>query len=114
MFLTDPNEVTRVWASFPLEAVFYSESDAWDETNFVYDGYAFCDILNKAYKFVEDSIHSTFPNATDIWIENTGWYGDMSQFTPRADDGEIRQYEDFDCWLTSLQHQLAELGGYID
>ena len=109
-YTNDPNEVTRVWASFPLDAVF--DGDRWDETSVFYDPREFRRIEERAYIFLGRRIHETFPNVTTVRIENTGWEGAWAQFEPKAETADGRIYEPFFDWLNGVQVQMSELGGF--
>ena len=101
---TNAKLVTQVYASVSYNDIF-PEFDAGSDNELPAD---FDNRVAAALNALARNIEHDFPNATDIWIESTGWDGDLAQFTPRADNPELDlDYECFFDWLESIQQSIA-------
>lgn len=102
----DTSIITRVWASFSLNDVYPEVDDemAQDEIDAIMSDDS---RLAAAYDAMAVAIATTFPNATDLWIEDTGWNGDYAQFSPRGETEDGTPYEFFFDWLDDVTQTLA-------
>lgn len=101
-FTDDPLTVTRVWASFPMDVLVTWDPEEDEDRELPSE--ATGEALDKLHALIRED----FPNATDIWVECTGWQGDSAQFSPRADDPLTGvSYTDFYEWLDQAQEKLT-------
>ena len=106
---TDTSLITRVYASFSYNDVCpeidIDDLESWDQPTI---DRALDARLPVAYDAMARAIESRYPNATDIWIESTGWDGDFAQFTPRADNIELDLHDEFFFeWLSDITDSLG-------
>lgn len=106
LFTNNLSEIVRVWASYPMESVF-PEVDP-ESDRFLRPGEGDADArLVSAFDAMVDAIHARYPNASDLWVECTGWEGAYAQFTPRAETEDGRSDEEFFDWLNEIEDALA-------